>query len=564
MENIISLLSNELWWRRMTRDNSLKTVLTACIIFILLGGMLIPLIHTGDINVDITTSNSNIRPNNDGNTLYVGGNGPNNYTKIQDAIDNATEGDTVFVYDDSSLYYENVRINKSIGLIGENKETTRIDGNRNGSIILISANKTIVSNFTIKNEKDTGSLKGGIYVSSNRNRISHNIITNNTYGVHINSGTHNNISQNKIIENRDDGIFLMSGEANTIFNNEIVGNWDYGVTLDTATQNTFTQNNIINNNRGDIVFQNTDTHNIINKNTIGTFYLGTRDYEGRPKSNFIMENSFINGGICVWNAVHNIIINNTINGKPLIYLEQESHRDITHAGQIILIDCQDVTIKNQNISHTKMAIQLWHSNKCSIEDNQFHDNDIGIACYKSRKNHIKNNYITKSKWNAIYLWNSHKNTIKDNTLTYSKYGQGIELYYHSNKNTITRNTITANQIGIDTTTSNYNTIKHNNINNNTWIGIAFTGSKHNTIMGNAIQGNKLGITFVLNSNGNKICRNNFKSNTHHATFEGCFHNWWTRNYWDDWFGWIPRPIRGETWINFDWFPRIIPYKWWTS
>ncbi len=44
----------------------------------------------------ITTSN--------GKTLYVGGSGPGNYTKIQDAIDNASDGDTVFVY--NGTYHE--------------------------------------------------------------------------------------------------------------------------------------------------------------------------------------------------------------------------------------------------------------------------------------------------------------------------------------------------------------------------------------------------------------------------------------------------------------------------
>ena len=42
--------------------------------------------------------------------LYVGGNGPNNYTTIQQAITNATNGDTVFVYDDSSPYFEHIII----------------------------------------------------------------------------------------------------------------------------------------------------------------------------------------------------------------------------------------------------------------------------------------------------------------------------------------------------------------------------------------------------------------------------------------------------------------------
>ena len=34
---------------------------------------------------------------NFGNILYVGGTGPGNYSRIQDSIDNASEGDMVFV-----------------------------------------------------------------------------------------------------------------------------------------------------------------------------------------------------------------------------------------------------------------------------------------------------------------------------------------------------------------------------------------------------------------------------------------------------------------------------------
>ena len=45
--------------------------------------------------------NNPIKPISSGNTLYVGGTGEGNYTKIQDAIDNASDGDTVYVFDDS-------------------------------------------------------------------------------------------------------------------------------------------------------------------------------------------------------------------------------------------------------------------------------------------------------------------------------------------------------------------------------------------------------------------------------------------------------------------------------
>ena len=73
-----------------------------------------------------------------GKTLYVGGSGEGNYTKIQDAIDDASDGDTVFVYDDSSPYYENVIVDKSINLIGEDKETTVVDGGRIGSVVIVT------------------------------------------------------------------------------------------------------------------------------------------------------------------------------------------------------------------------------------------------------------------------------------------------------------------------------------------------------------------------------------------------------------------------------------------
>ena len=61
-----------------------------------------------------------------GKTLYVGGSGAGNYTTIQSAIDDANSGDTVFVY--SGIYFENVIVNKTISLTGEDRNSTIIDG----------------------------------------------------------------------------------------------------------------------------------------------------------------------------------------------------------------------------------------------------------------------------------------------------------------------------------------------------------------------------------------------------------------------------------------------------
>jgi len=55
-----------------------------------------------------------------GTTLYVGGSGPGNYSKIQDAINASIDGDTVFIYVKEPCYNENIIINTSITLVGEN------------------------------------------------------------------------------------------------------------------------------------------------------------------------------------------------------------------------------------------------------------------------------------------------------------------------------------------------------------------------------------------------------------------------------------------------------------
>ena len=83
-------------------------------ILILMLGVNIGSTFAGDVDVKTMSS-----VGFDGNTLYVGGSGPGNYSSIQGAIDDTVDGDTVFVY--SGVYDDYnpdflgcVNINKSI------------------------------------------------------------------------------------------------------------------------------------------------------------------------------------------------------------------------------------------------------------------------------------------------------------------------------------------------------------------------------------------------------------------------------------------------------------------
>jgi len=175
----------------------------------------------------------------DGNTLYVGGSGPGNYSSIQAAVDDTDWGyDTVFVYDDSSPYYENVIIDKNpIKLIGENKETTIIDGSGINDVVLIDgvASGTTVRGFMIRNSGDDIWDDAGIDIHTECNTITGNIIINNSgYGIYCGSNSmpftdYNIISENIITNNERDGIVLDWSYNNEIYENYVADNKGAGV-----------------------------------------------------------------------------------------------------------------------------------------------------------------------------------------------------------------------------------------------------------------------------------------------------------------------------------------------
>jgi parallel beta-helix repeat protein len=253
-----------------------------------------------------------------GNFLYVGGSGPNNYTKIQNAIDDASNGDTVFVFDDSSPYYENIVINTSISLLGEDKNTTIIDGMENAEnqvdVIIIYADGVTVQGFTIRNSyyPDINKLYDfycGIELWSDENTIQDNIIVDNYYGIVIGSfGSNrftkkyaeNNIIEKNSITQNEYGICLLMGYKNVISNNYLsLNNWSMWILF--RGDNTLIEFNTISLNNHGIELNGvkniTITHNTIVQNEgfgISIEYskritvLENNIYENREDASFII------------------------------------------------------------------------------------------------------------------------------------------------------------------------------------------------------------------------------------------------------------------------------------
>ena len=234
---------------------------------IALGIMLLFLGMTISSTTGIYLEKQTIKPKCMGNILYVGGNGPNNYTLIQDAINDASDGDTVFVY--NGTYYENVIVNKSINLIGENKNSTIIDANALAFCIGLVTDCITVNGFTIQN---SGSYydDSGIVFNSSYLKIVGNIIKNNKNGIQSWYYSSNNIiSENEITNNRV-GISLYLSKDNTVFHNNIKNNYFCGLDLEHEGNNSVYLNNFEENRLAIVCYEsekNIFTHNNFLNNT---------------------------------------------------------------------------------------------------------------------------------------------------------------------------------------------------------------------------------------------------------------------------------------------------------
>jgi len=200
------------------------------------------------------------------------------YRYIQDAI-NVSSSNTVYVF--NGTYYENIIVNRSIKLIGENKETTIIDGGDKGNVVKIVSYNNRIKSFTIRNSgndwlSDDSGIKIEIDYSSNYLIIDDNIITGNCLGIHLNhiGGTGYNdkieITNNIITKNRDIGIKMERGNKNIISKNYINNN-KHGIVLSSESdKNIISLNDIRNNRENGIKIALYSSFNIIEKNNFIT------------------------------------------------------------------------------------------------------------------------------------------------------------------------------------------------------------------------------------------------------------------------------------------------------
>jgi parallel beta-helix repeat protein len=342
------------------------------------------------------TIRESYRPIVSRDTLYVGGSGPNNYTMIQYAIDDASNGDTVFVYE--GTYDELIEINTTINLIGENKDFTIINGSEIGTVVTINADYVNINGFTIQNSE---LHVYAIDVKSDHSNISDNIFDKNGYGINTFKTDNHNIIGNIFYNHRWDCIHTDYSNNNIIIGNKFIRTGHPGIVSIDGNFNIISDNYFYFTTRALQVFNS--EYIIINNNTFirDTF----NDAFTLFKTNYstITNNSIFSWafGLMIRESHHNIISGN--------YITDCYYDGIRFGYYSWDLLCSYNVIKDNIITHNCNGININdQSNNNSIYCNNISLNDYGINI-KYPSSIIDNNFFHNNFYNGVNAFDGGSN-----------------------------------------------------------------------------------------------------------------------------------------------------------
>ncbi|MHA2366240.1 MAG: right-handed parallel beta-helix repeat-containing protein [Candidatus Hodarchaeales archaeon] len=317
----------------------------------------------------------------------------------------------------------------------------------NNDIPLIAIRYTTV-HFTIKDSIISGASIG-ISLINVKNSLLFNVTISKTQrvGLHLRNSDHNTMNRIIILNYIGNGIELELSNNNTFINNTINAEM-YGFQVVASSNNTLIKNTI---NINSSVYPTGPSW---------SYSLYLRD----SCNNSILNNIMTERGILIdlTEICSQIeIVNNTLNGKQIVYKQNISEEVIPEgAGQIILINCSFMLIKNQYF--TKGGLIAGYSYNLTIRDNIAQDTGHGYYLYFSINNTLINN-TARSNHLGYNLYKSSNIRLINNTANNNSGGMFLR---DSNNNHIIDNTANNNHYGFLLMLSNFNYLIDNIANNN--------------------------------------------------------------------------------------------------
>lgn len=458
--------------------------------------------------------------------------GTNYYNTIQRGIADAVAGDTIIVCSNGSMSYkENVVINVSVNLYGNQSGVWVNVSSTSLPVFNITSNWVNITNFTVSNSTGSSGVyiignnsnvygvtsiknSNGITLISKNNTLSNNIInSNNNNGLDISSNG-NNIIENTA-NNNQAGIKISSNNNNNLINNTANGN-TYGFYLSNSPSNVL-RNNVAQENIAYDLYVDptvgTNCNNIIDNMT------GSRNIPINFTNQTVTWSNFEASEILLCNAPNSVINNVTVMGSNLI-----------RNNAFFITLSNNVTVSNSNISNVYSGFNLNVVTNSNLSYNILNNNTYGFYLLGASNSNISFNNVTGATVAGFSAISGSGNTFNNNNLSNNNRGFTIStspsiitnntitnsvsynIYISGNNNNITNNIINQGPYGVYfNTLSNNNFVQNNTINNNTY-GFYLDTVNNTNFSNNIIANNSLFGTFILRSDGINLTNEHYYKN----------------------------------------------------
>jgi nitrous oxidase accessory protein NosD len=279
---------------------------------------------------------------------------PDDYLTIQEAVDHASAGDTVFVK--KGTYYcgfDNVVILKSLSLVGEDANATILDGQLEMvkyhigglgglSTVIIGASNVLITGFNITNGENA------ITISQNVSgiRIVGNNLMGNMVGISDADNSRDNglvVSGNNITNNSVTGLRLTS--SNNVVSNNLFSDNNQALSMYYGDNVTVCYNRIVNNSRGVTlaevsgasIFGNNITGSVGYDSSIDDYGYGI-EFKSNCNDSLICNNN-------IWECTHGINVRNVL-------LASSDTPILQGSGNIVYHNNLFNNSQNANVEHT--------------------------------------------------------------------------------------------------------------------------------------------------------------------------------------------------------------------
>lgn len=453
------------------------------------------------------------------------------------------------------LYYSHANdiidnICKNNGLNGielDNSDANKVVNNtcifNNGSgIILYQAHLNEIEDNICQNNS-----RNGIASQSSNNNFNKNnkCIFNNWSGMMHADSDSNDIINCSNNYNNISGIELFLSDSNTLFENSNNYNNRFGTIIHTSDQNKVL-NSTYNYNVFDSIWVQTSNLNLIANNTcnslnIAGIYLNFSTATNLSNNSLNICGIVIDGNQPKYWDTHDIDSLNTVNNRPIYYWKSRANNlTPTDAGQVVLANCTNITIINQNIQNNLFAIGVAYSNSINVTENSLSNNVYGLLVYSSNQIYIRDDDFSSNIMSGARLVYG-SGCVVDNTSLHDNDYNGLDLFYSDNNTVANCSFSNNNNDGLYLYYSDGNLVQYNNVSENSLKGIHLYRSNKNYISNNELISNQEHGIYIQYSDNNHVYHNNLITNVIQAfQLPGSINNWDNGheegNYWSDYTG----------------------------